>query len=180
MYVRLFVVVVVVVVVADVLIGQGAFGKVMKAYATDINGVEGRTTVAVKMVRGVYEFIVAAVSNRSFLPSAFSALACLPRLCPHACLIAPADYTDREQVKALMSELKVLIHIGQHLNVLNLLGAVTKDTQRGKCCPIDNNSATTSLVLPKPQHEGNVLKQCIVLSFVYDIPQAHVVFVWRC
>ena len=49
MFVRLFVV------VADVLIGQGAFGKVMKAYATDINGVEGRTTVAVKMVRGVYE-----------------------------------------------------------------------------------------------------------------------------
>ena len=53
----------------------------------------------------------------------------------YACLIAPADYTDREQVKALMSELKVLIHIGQHLNVLNLLGAVTKDTQRGKCSP---------------------------------------------
>ena len=39
----------------DVLLGQGAFGKVMKAYATDINGVPGRTAVAVKMVRGRFE-----------------------------------------------------------------------------------------------------------------------------
>lgn len=28
--------------------------------------------------------------------------------------------------KALMSELKILIHIGHHLNVVNLLGACTK------------------------------------------------------
>lgn len=28
--------------------------------------------------------------------------------------------------KALMSELKILIHIGNHLNVVNLLGACTK------------------------------------------------------
>lgn len=28
--------------------------------------------------------------------------------------------------RALMSELKILIHIGHHLNVVNLLGACTK------------------------------------------------------
>ena len=46
------------------------------------------------------------------------------------------DMSDREQVKALLSELKVLIHIGRHLNILNVLGAVTKDINSGK----DNSS----------------------------------------
>jgi hypothetical protein len=32
---------------------------------------------------------------------------------------------------ALLSELKILIHIGQHLNIVNLLGAVTKDIRFG-------------------------------------------------
>jgi len=31
----------------------------------------------------------------------------------------------------LLSELKILIHVGQHLNILNLLGAVTKNIARG-------------------------------------------------
>jgi FMS-like tyrosine kinase 1 len=35
--------------------------------------------------------------------------------------------TDNEVMKALVSELKILIHLGQHLNVVNLLGAVTKN-----------------------------------------------------
>lgn len=36
--------------------------------------------------------------------------------------------------KALMSELKILIHIGHHLNVVNLLGACTKPGgERGDC-----------------------------------------------
>ena len=39
--------------VLDVLLGQGAFGKVVKAFATDIAGMEGRTPVAVKMARGL-------------------------------------------------------------------------------------------------------------------------------
>lgn len=33
--------------------------------------------------------------------------------------------------KALMSELKILIHIGHHLNVVNLLGACTKPGGEG-------------------------------------------------
>lgn len=33
-----------------------------------------------------------------------------------------------EQVmRALISELKIMVHLGQHLNVVNLLGAVTKN-----------------------------------------------------
>ncbi|ELU15562.1 hypothetical protein CAPTEDRAFT_96849 [Capitella teleta] len=67
----------------DIVLGQGAFGKVMRAEATGIDGTAGTSQVAVKMI------------------------------------------------KALLSELKVLIHIGQHLNILNLLGACTKDMHKG-------------------------------------------------
>ena len=35
-------------------------------------------------------------------------------------------------MKALVSELKVLIHLGQHLNIVNLLGACTTDIRKGK------------------------------------------------
>ncbi|XP_017858056.1 PREDICTED: platelet-derived growth factor receptor alpha isoform X8 [Drosophila arizonae] len=34
---------------------------------------------------------------------------------------------DAEVVRALVSELKIMVHLGQHLNVVNLLGAVTKN-----------------------------------------------------
>lgn len=30
-------------------------------------------------------------------------------------------------MKALISELKIMVHLGQHLNIVNLLGAVTRD-----------------------------------------------------
>ena len=36
------------------------------------------------------------------------------------------------QKKALIAELKILIHLGRHLNIVNCLGAVTKSLDRGK------------------------------------------------
>ena len=36
----------------DIVLGQGAFGRVMRAEAIGINDTEGSTTVAVKMVKG--------------------------------------------------------------------------------------------------------------------------------
>ncbi|XP_059141244.1 vascular endothelial growth factor receptor 2-like [Physella acuta] len=75
------------------ILGQGAFGRVMKAEAIGIHAGEDVTVVAVKMVK---------------------------------------DCTDKEQMMALLSELKILIHVGQHLNILNLLGAVTKDIRFGE------------------------------------------------
>lgn len=35
--------------------------------------------------------------------------------------------TDNEVMRALVSELKIMVHLGQHLNVVNLLGAVTQN-----------------------------------------------------
>ncbi|XP_046352612.1 vascular endothelial growth factor receptor 1-like [Haliotis rufescens] len=75
------------------ILGQGAFGRVMKAEAIGIMDCEDVSIVAVKMVK---------------------------------------DCTDREQMMALLSELKILIHIGQHLNIVNLLGAVTKNIRFGE------------------------------------------------
>lgn len=47
--------------------------------------------------------------------------------------VSPPEGATASEHRALMSELKILIHIGNHLNVVNLLGACTKPkgTERG-------------------------------------------------
>lgn len=40
--------------------------------------------------------------------------------------LSPPEGATASEHRALMSELKILIHIGNHLNVVNLLGACTK------------------------------------------------------
>ncbi|XP_065210948.1 vascular endothelial growth factor receptor 1-like [Planococcus citri] len=42
------------------------------------------------------------------------------------------DHNDSLSVKALASELKIMIYLGQHINVVNLLGACTKDLIKGQ------------------------------------------------
>jgi FMS-like tyrosine kinase 1 len=37
---------------------------------------------------------------------------------------------DNEAFKALIAELKIMIHLGKHLNIMNLLGAVTKSIEK--------------------------------------------------
>ncbi|XP_038044978.1 vascular endothelial growth factor receptor 1-like [Patiria miniata] len=70
-------------------IGQGAFGMVLKGVAAGINKNEKYVPVAVKTVK------------------------------------SDASYVDR---KALFGELKMLIQVGHHLNVVNFLGACTQDS----------------------------------------------------
>lgn len=55
----------------------------------------------------------------------------------HVLLLFITDCTDRHQMLTLLSELKILIHIGQHLNILNLLGAVTKNMARGNIYQVE-------------------------------------------
>lgn len=45
---------------------------------------------------------------------------------PDLCCFTSAEGATHSEHRALMSELKILIHIGHHLNVVNLLGACTK------------------------------------------------------
>ena len=40
--------------------------------------------------------------------------------------------TNDAAIDALISELKILIYLGSHLNVVNLLGACTKQITKGK------------------------------------------------
>ncbi|RXG56233.1 Platelet-derived growth factor receptor alpha [Armadillidium vulgare] len=39
---------------------------------------------------------------------------------------------DKEQLRALIMELKIMIHLGKHLNIVNLLGAHTSNIDRGE------------------------------------------------
>lgn len=39
---------------------------------------------------------------------------------------------EHTYVKALASELKIMVHLGKHLNVVNLLGACTKNVAKSK------------------------------------------------
>jgi FMS-like tyrosine kinase 1 len=41
---------------------------------------------------------------------------------------------DRSFIKALASELKIMTHLGKHLNVVNLLGASTKNLSKSESC----------------------------------------------
>lgn len=42
------------------------------------------------------------------------------------------ERADLNQRKALLAELKILIHVGKHINIVNLLGAVTQDLIKGQ------------------------------------------------
>lgn len=46
---------------------------------------------------------------------------------------------DNEVMRALVSELKIMVHLGQHLNVVNLLGAVTKNIAKRKYIKINDD-----------------------------------------
>lgn len=48
---------------------------------------------------------------------------------------------DNEIMRALVLELKIMVHMGQHLNVVNLLGAVTKNIAKRKiiCIGVRNS-----------------------------------------
>ena len=44
----------------------------------------------------------------------------------------PKSGSDPNQIRSMMAELKIMIQLGKHLNVVNLLGAVTKHAIDGK------------------------------------------------
>ena len=44
-------------------------------------------------------------------------------------------YAGKDLLKALMSELKIMTHLGHHQNIVNLLGAITTSLQMRKLWP---------------------------------------------
>lgn len=99
------------------LLGAGAFGIVVKATALGIVQDEEETTVAVKMVKSNANY---EVWQRLYVKSMlFSYIYHLINFI-------------FQNLRSLISELKILIHLGKHLNVVNLLGAVTKNLNKRK------------------------------------------------
>lgn len=48
---------------------------------------------------------------------------------------------DDTYIKALASELKIMVHLGKHLNVVNLLGACTKNVAKSKFLEMNKYSS---------------------------------------
>lgn len=95
-------------------LGHGAFGKVMEASICGIKKGSSLDTVAVKMLKGESSSLQDAGWKNGLFGLASTLVLCV------------SDGATASEHKALMSELKILIHIGNHLNVVNLLGACTK------------------------------------------------------
>lgn len=103
------------------MLGHGAFGKVVEASINGSDKMSSFGTVAVKMLKGKVlikclgptdsDCLVVGIHWKCFVLT--------------VCMFCTEGSTANEH-KALMSELKILIHIGNHLNVVNLLGACTK------------------------------------------------------
>lgn len=101
-------------------LGHGAFGKVMEASICGIKKGSSLDTVAVKMLKGESSARIQDAGGKNGLFALASTLV--------SCVLDGATASEH---KALMSELKILIHIGNHLNVVNLLGACTKPNGEG-------------------------------------------------
>lgn len=110
-------------------LGQGAFGRVVKAEAIGIENGETSTTVAVKMLK---------------------------------------ERADVHQRKALMAELKILIHLGRHLNIVNLLGAVTKNVVKGELMIIVEYCCYGNLRHYLLQKQINFINQLDPLTDIVD------------
>ena len=41
-------------------------------------------------------------------------------------------YSNKDVLKSLMSELKIMSHLGRHSNIVNLLGAITTNIQKSE------------------------------------------------
>lgn len=64
--------------------------------------------------------------------------------------------SDESHFKALMSELKIMIHLGQHVNVVNLLGACTKQLVKKRTKLIKTNYCRLNI---EPYIQNNLKKK---------------------
>ena len=87
---------------AGVEIGAGCFGRVVKAEAVGIKDSSAENPTAQR------------------------------RKCKTVAVKMVLTQTNDVAIDALISELKILIYLGSHLNVVNLLGACTKQITKGK------------------------------------------------
>lgn len=90
-------------------LGSGAFGRVVEATVSDLIRAHSTIKVAVKMVKRMYSSVSHCLSHWMNT-----------KMCVCVCSASSGA------AQSLMSELKVLVHLGPHLNIVNLLGACTR------------------------------------------------------
>lgn len=101
-------------------LGSGAYGVVYKAIAKNIRPNEDESTVAVKMIKRNYDNEVIdlfPIFHLCLIPNKSQYNLCNTRL---------------KVMRALVMELKIMIHLRHHENVVNLLGAVTENIANRK------------------------------------------------
>lgn len=99
-------------------LGSGAFGKVVEATAYGL-GTDDMTRVAVKMLKRQ------STNLHHYHQHHCSMYHILLMWCPYFMYSSTASAHSEER-EALMSELKILSHLGYHDNIVNLLGACTQ------------------------------------------------------
>lgn len=103
-------------------LGSGAFGKVVRATAYGLCSADTVTTVAVKMLKRKLDCLFFNMRNDAHRGGKYI----YSSTCDDV-ILANAHSTEKE---ALMSELKVLSYLGNHVNIVNLLGACTIGGER--------------------------------------------------
>uniref|UniRef100_A0A0P4VYT9 Receptor protein-tyrosine kinase n=2 Tax=Scylla olivacea TaxID=85551 RepID=A0A0P4VYT9_SCYOL len=100
-------------------LGSGAFGRVVKAKVTDLEG-PGTTTAAIKMCK---------------------------------------SQAEQSQVRALALELKIMIHLGKHLNIVNLMGANTMHIGKGELWILVEYCRFGNILVFMHRHRRNFINQ---------------------
>ena len=77
---------------------------------------------------------------------------------------------DIMYIQALMSELKIMIHLGRHLNIVNLLGACTKGLAKRELFVIVEYCRFGNLQKYLLQHRNHYIDQIDPLSGKIKIP----------
>lgn len=99
-------------------LGQGAFGKVYKATAY---GLKTHCSKAYSIIAHVPKEDTSALSSTG---SNTVGVEVAVKMLKH--------YATMEQLKSLLSELKILTYVGAHVNTVNLLGACTSNLVKGE------------------------------------------------
>ncbi|KAG0718367.1 Vascular endothelial growth factor receptor 2 [Chionoecetes opilio] len=100
-------------------LGSGAFGRVVKASVTGIEG-PAATIVAIKTCK---------------------------------------TQADASQVRALTLELKIMVHLGKHLNIVNLMGASTVHIGKGELWILVEYCRFGNLLVFMHRHRNNFINQ---------------------
>ncbi|XP_066251648.1 vascular endothelial growth factor receptor 1-like [Euwallacea similis] len=69
------------------------------------------------------------------------------------------ENADQSYIKALVSELKIMVHLGKHINVVNLLGACTKNVAKRELLVVVEYCRFGNLQNYIYKHRGNYINQ---------------------